>query len=65
MSYYWQNATDSWRGEWIQLIVNDGSIMKCLISGWIDGNDPEQPTYRNFYCLPCIEECEGKHLTQK
>ena len=46
---------DGFRGEWIKVRSLNGSILKCAIDGWIDGNDdiPNQnnvPKYREFSC---------------
>ena len=64
VAYSWENATDPWLGEWIRVILNDGNILQCLISGWIsplNGDNDEQPSYRSFFCTPCVGDCEGEH----
>ena len=60
------SATDSWRPEWVKLVLGNATarksglsineaVIKCSFDGKIVGNDRNKPTFMNFHCKP-----EGK-----
>ena len=46
------SARDRWIPEWVKMSLNDGSVVKCLLNGRIDGNDDTDPTFLDFECTP-------------
>ena len=47
---YYDNGTNGWHGEWVELISKNGITFKCEIDGWIDGDDSQVPKYLDFTC---------------
>ena len=40
---------DEFRGEWVKVLLTDGTFLYCTIDGWLD-NDSNFPKHQEFSC---------------
>ena len=40
-----------WGVEWIRITISTGEMFSCPVYGWLDNDDPKEPSSRTVSCV--------------
>merc|ERR1712226_849103 len=52
------DGTDGWYVEWIRITMSTGEVFSCPVDGWLDNDNPKEPSSRTVSCAS-----SGEHVS--
>merc|ERR1712088_716797 len=52
------DGTDGWYVEWIRITMSTGEVFSCPVDGWLDIDNPKEPSSRTVSCAS-----SGEHVS--